>query len=184
MAGHSQFANIKHRKSAQDAKKSKLFTKLRREIIVAARNGLPEIDKNPRLKSAVINAKREGLPKDRIDAAIKSAKGGLLHDNYKNITYEGYACGGVALIVDALTDNRNRTASNLRALLSKFDGSLAESGSVAFMFDRVGKLSFSTVKDTESFFDCAIALGVDDIIEDQHRFHLVCKRDLLFKARL
>ena len=84
------------------------------------------------------------MPKDRIDAAIKSAKGGLLHDNYKNITYEGYACGGVALIVDALTDNRNRTASNLRALLSKFDGSLAESGSVAFMFDRVGMLAHPT----------------------------------------
>ena len=141
MAGHSQFANIMHRKGKQDAKRSKLFSKLAREITVAAKMGLPDPAMNARLRAAILAARVENMPKDNIDRAIKKAPGGD-GENYDEIRYEGYGPGGVALIVEALTDNRNRTASDIRSYFTKAGGNLAETGAVAFMFDRVGVIEF------------------------------------------
>src|SRR6516162_8854091 len=136
MAGHSQFKNIMHRKGRQDAQKSKLFGKLAREITVAAKLGTPDPAMNPRLRAAVVAARQENMPKDNIERAIKKAIGGE-GENYEEIRYEGYGPGGVALIVEALTDNRNRAAGEIRAAFSKYGGALGESNSVAFMFQRV-----------------------------------------------
>src|SRR3984957_11187701 len=137
MAGHSQFANIMHRKGKQDAKRSKLFSKLAREITVAAKLGLPDPNMNARLRAAILAARAENMPKDNIDRAIKKAAGAD-SENYDEIRYEGYGPGGVALIVEALTDNRNRTAGDVRSNFTKAGGALAETGAVSFMFDRVG----------------------------------------------
>ena len=137
MAGHSQFKNIMHRKGRQDAQKSKLFGKLAREITVAAKLGTPDPAMNPRLRAAVVAARQENMPKDNIERAIKKAIGGE-GDNYDEIRYEGYGPGGVAVIVEALTDNRNRAASDIRSYFTKSGGNLGETGSVAFMFDRTG----------------------------------------------
>ena len=133
MAGHSQFANIKHRKGAQDAKRAQKFTKLIREIVVATKQGLPDPEFNSRLRSAIITAKKENLPKDRIDAAIKSASGNNQHNNFEEVVYEGYGPGNIALMIQTLTNNRNRTAAELRHTLSKHNGKLGESGSVSFL---------------------------------------------------
>src|SRR5438876_12457294 len=141
MAGHSQFKNIMHRKGKQDAIRSRLFSKLAREVTVAAKTGLPDPEKNPRLRLAVQNARAENMPKDNIERAIKKALGGDA-DTYEAIRYEGYGPGGVAIIVEALTDNRNRTASDVRSAFSKSGGHLAETGAVAFLFDRVGMVEF------------------------------------------
>src|SRR5690606_15483804 len=134
MAGHSQFKNIMHRKGRQDAVRSKIFSKLAREITVAAKSGMPDPAMNPRLRLAVNNAKAQSMPKDNIERAIKKAMGGE-GDNYDEVRYEGYGPGGVAVIVEALTDNRNRTASNVRAIFSKAGGAMGETNSVSFMFD-------------------------------------------------
>ncbi len=164
MAGHSQFANIKHRKGAQDAKKAKRFTKILREITVAAREGQPDPDFNPRLRNAMIEARANNMPKDRVEAAIKKASSTAATDNFEAIRYEGYGVGGVAIIVEALTDNRNRTASEVRSIFTKMGGSLGETGSVAFMFDHVGIIQFAkTVADEEKIFEAAIESGADDI---------------------
>ena len=133
MAGHSQFKNIMYRKGAQDAKRAKAFTKLIRELTTAARSGLPDPNANPRLRAAVIAARTANMPKDTIERAIKRGAGGAEDANFEEMRYEGYGPGGVAIIVEALTDNRNRTASELRAAFSKHGGSLGESGSVAFL---------------------------------------------------
>jgi YebC/PmpR family DNA-binding regulatory protein len=142
MAGHSKWANIQHRKGRQDAARSKLFSKLAKEITVAAKMGDPDPDKNPRLRLAVKEAKANSVPKDVIDRAIKKSQGGDA-ENYDEIRYEGYGPGGIAVIVEALTDNRNRTASNVRSYFSKFGGNLAETGSVSFMFDRKGEVVYT-----------------------------------------
>src|SRR5215210_6654655 len=141
MAGHSQFKNIMHRKGKQDAIRSKLFSKLAREVTVAAKSGLPDPEKNARLRLAVQNARAENMPKDNIERAIKKALGGDA-ETYESIRYEGYGPGGVAVIVEALTDNRNRTASVVRSTFLKYGGSLGETGSVAFMFNRVGEIVY------------------------------------------
>ena len=141
MAGHSQFKNIMHRKGRQDAMKSKMFGKLAREITVAAKLGTPDPAMNPRLRAAVIAAREENMPKDNIERAIKKAIGGE-GDNYDEIRYEGYGPGGVAIIVEALTDNRNRAASDIRSYFTKSGGNLGETGSVAFMFDRTGIIEY------------------------------------------
>ncbi|WP_017403632.1 YebC/PmpR family DNA-binding transcriptional regulator, partial [Brucella melitensis] len=138
MAGHSQFKNIMHRKGRQDAVRSKMFSKLAREITVAAKQGLPDPAMNPRLRLAIQNAKAQSMPKDNIERAIKKAAGND-GENYDEVRYEGRGPGGVSVIVEALTDNRNRTASNVRAAFTKSGGSLGETGSVSFMFDRVGE---------------------------------------------
>ena len=164
MAGHSQFANIKHRKGAQDAKKAKRFTKILREISVAAKTGNPDPEFNPRLRNAMIEARVNNMPKDRIDAAIKKVGSAVGGDNFEEIRYEGYAAGGIPIIVEALTDNRNRTASEVRSIFTKNGGSLGETNSVSFMFDHVGLIRFDIkISDFDKIFETAIEAGAEDI---------------------
>ncbi len=173
MAGHSQFANIKHRKGAQDAKKAKRFTKILREISVAAKTGQPDPNFNPRLRNALIEARVNNMPKDRIDAAIKKASGGNDTDNFEQIRYEGYGPNGIAIIVEALTDNRNRTASEVRSTFTKAGGALGETGSVGFMFDHVGVIQFEgKVAGEEEMFEAALEVGADEV-ESSADIHVV-----------
>jgi YebC/PmpR family DNA-binding regulatory protein len=168
MAGHSQFKNIMHRKGRQDAMKSKLFGKLAREITVAAKLGTPDPAMNPRLRAAVLAAREENMPKDNIERAIKKAIGGE-GDNYDEIRYEGYGPGGVAIIVEALTDNRNRAASDIRSFFTKSGGNLGETGSVSFMFDRVAIIEYdSSVASDDAMLDAAIEAGADDVISSEN----------------
>ena len=170
MAGHSKWANIQHRKGRQDAARSKLFSKLAKEITVAAKMGDPDPDKNPRLRLAVKEAKASSVPKDVIDRAIKKSQGGDA-ENYDEIRYEGYGPGGIAVIVEALTDNRNRTASNVRSYFSKFGGNMAETGSVSFMFDRKGEVVYGPeAGNADAVFEAAIEAGAEDVesSEDGH----------------
>jgi YebC/PmpR family DNA-binding regulatory protein len=174
MAGHSQFKNIMHRKGKQDAVKSKIFSKLAREITVAAKAGLPDPDANARLRLAIQNARAENMPKDNIERAIKKAMGGDA-ENYDTVRYEGYGPGGVAVIVEALTDNRNRTASNVRSLFTKFGGNLGESGSVAFMFSRVGEIVYPAAKASgDAMLEAAIDAGADDVASDETGHTVIC----------
>jgi YebC/PmpR family DNA-binding regulatory protein len=170
MAGHSKWANIQHRKGRQDAARSKLFSKLSKEITVAAKMGEPDPDKNPRLRLAVKEAKANSMPKDNIDRAIKKAAGGE-GDNYEEIRYEGYGPSGVAIIVEAMTDNRNRTASNIRSTFAKRGGNLGETGSVAFLFDRKGQIVFPASAGSEDeVMEAALEAGAEDVEsgEDGH----------------
>jgi YebC/PmpR family DNA-binding regulatory protein len=167
MAGHSQFKNIMHRKGRQDAAKSKLFGKLAREITVSAKIGLPDPAMNPRLRAAIIAARAENMPKDNIERAIKKAQGGE-GENYEEIRYEGYGPGGVAVIVEVLTDNRNRTAGEVRAAFTKSGGNLAETGAVSFMFDRVGVIEYDAkVANAEAMFEAALEAGADDVVSNE-----------------
>jgi YebC/PmpR family DNA-binding regulatory protein len=167
MAGHSQFKNIMHRKGRQDAQKSKLFGKLAREITVSAKLGTPDPAMNPRLRAAVVAARQENMPKDNIERAIKKALGGE-GDNYDEIRYEGYGPGGVAIIVEALTDNRNRAASDIRSYFTKSGGNLGETGSVAFMFDRTGVIEYdASVASDDAMLDAAIEAGADDVASSE-----------------
>jgi YebC/PmpR family DNA-binding regulatory protein len=168
MAGHSQFKNIMHRKGRQDAMKSKLFGKLAREITVAAKLGTPDPAMNPRLRAAVLAAREENMPKDNIERAIKKAIGGE-GENYDEIRYEGYGPGGVAVIVEALTDNRNRAASDIRSFFTKSGGNLGETGSVSFMFDRTAIIEYdSSVASDDAMLDAAIEAGADDVISSEN----------------
>ena len=163
MAGHSQFKNIMHRKGAADARRSKLFSKLAREITVSAKIGTPDPDMNARLRLAIQNARAENMPKDNIERAIKKATGSDAY-NYEQVRYEGYGPGGVALIVEALTDNRNRTAGAVRSYLTKNGGALGESNSVSFMFDRVGQIVYPASAGTaDEVLEAAIDAGADDV---------------------
>ena len=174
MAGHSQFKNIMHRKGRQDKVRSKLFSKLSKEITVAAKMGLPDVDANPRLRLAVNNAKSLSMPKDNIQRAINKSQAGEGED-YEEVRYEGYGPGGVAVIVEALTDNRNRTASNIRAAFSKFDGNLGESGSVGFMFDRVGEISYKVeAGDADTIMMAAIEAGAEDVQSSDDGHLITC----------
>ena len=170
MAGHSKWANIQHRKGRQDAIRAKLFSKLSKEITVAAKMGDPDPDKNPRLRLAVKEAKSSSVPKDVIDRAIKKSIQGE-GDEYEEIRYEGYGPGGVAVIVEAMTDNRNRTASNVRSTFTKNGGNLGETGSVGFMFERKGEVTYpADVADADTVFEAAIEAGAEDVesSEDGH----------------
>jgi YebC/PmpR family DNA-binding regulatory protein len=174
MAGHSQFKNIMHRKGRQDAVKSKMFSKLAREITVAAKLGTPDPDMNPRLRLAVLAAKAQSMPKDNIQRAINKAAGGDT-ENYEEVRYEGYGPGGVAVIVEALTDNRNRTASNVRAAFTKAGGALGETNSVSFMWDRVGEIVYAAdAGDAEKVMDAAIEAGADDVQSDEEGHTILC----------
>jgi YebC/PmpR family DNA-binding regulatory protein len=167
MAGHSQFKNIMHRKGRQDAQKSKLFGKLAREITVAAKLGTPDPNMNPRLRAAIIAARQENMPKDNIERAVKKALGSD-GENYDEIRYEGYGPGGVAVIVEALTDNRNRAASDIRSFFTKSGGNLGETGSVSFMFDRTGIIEYDrSVADDDAVLDAAIEAGADDVLSGE-----------------
>ena len=170
MAGHSKWANIQHRKGRQDAVRAKLFSKLSKEITVAAKMGDPDPDKNPRLRLVVKEAKSNSMPKENIERAIKKAIGGE-GDAYEEIRYEGYGPNGVAVIVEAMTDNRNRTASNVRSTFSKNGGSLGETGSVGFMFERKGEIIYGAgVGDSDHVMEAAIEAGAEDVesSEDGH----------------
>jgi YebC/PmpR family DNA-binding regulatory protein len=174
MAGHSQFKNIMHRKGRQDKIRSKIFSKLSREITVAAKAGLPDPDANSRLRLAIQNARAENLPKDNIDRAIKKAAGGDAA-NYDAIRYEGYGPGGVAVIVEALTDNRARTAPNVRSYFAKFGGNMGETGSVSFMFNRVGEIIYPAAKATaDAVMEAAIDAGADDAIVEEGKHVVIC----------
>jgi len=170
MAGHSKWANIQHRKGKQDKLRSKMFSKLAKEITVAAKMGDPDPDKNPRLRLAVKEAKASSMPKDNIDRAIRKASGGDA-ENYEEIRYEGYGPSGVAIIVEAMTDNRNRTASNVRSTFTKRGGNLGETGSVSFMFDRKGQVVYPAAAGSEdAVMEAAIEAGAEDVEsgEDGH----------------
>src|SRR4051812_15236493 len=174
MAGHSQFKNIMHRKGRQDAARAKLFAKLAREITTAARGGLPDPDMNPRLRLAVRAARAESMPKDNIERAIKKASGADT-ESYETIRYEGYAPGGVAIIAEALTDNRNRTGGAVRAVFTKYGGNLGATGSVAHMFAHVGEITFPvSAGSADAVLEAAIDAGADDVVSDTDGHVVTC----------
>ena len=182
MAGHSQFKNIMYRKGAQDKKRAKLFAKLAKEITVAAKMGMPEPEHNPRLRAAIQAARAENMPKDNIERAIKKStdQGG---ENYEEMRYEGFGPGGVGVIVEALTDNRNRTASAVRAVFSKNGGNLGETGSVSFMFDQVGQIVYPAEKgEAEAMLEAAIEAGAEDCISGEHGHEFICAPDDLHEV--
>lgn len=179
MAGHSQFKNIMHRKGKQDAVRSKLFSKLGREITVAAKMGLPDPNMNPRLRAAIIAARAENMPKDNIERAIKKAAGAD-GENYDEVRYEGYAPGGVAVIVEALTDNRNRTAGEVRSYFSKAGGALAETGAVSFMFDHVGMIEYQkSIGSEDDVMEGAIEAGADDVVTQDESYEIITSMESL-----
>ncbi|MGP3697757.1 YebC/PmpR family DNA-binding transcriptional regulator [Rhodobacter sp. NSM] len=174
MAGHSKWANIQHRKGKQDKLRSKMFSKLAKEITVAAKMGDPDPDKNPRLRLAVKAAKAVSMPKDVIERAIKKSQGGDAED-YSEIRYEGYGPNGIAIIVETMTDNVNRTASNVRSYFTKFGGNLGTTGSVSFMFDRVGEITYKPeAGDADTVMMAAIEAGADDVESDEDGHWIYC----------
>ncbi|WP_295534952.1 YebC/PmpR family DNA-binding transcriptional regulator [uncultured Thioclava sp.] len=179
MAGHSKWANIQHRKGKQDAARSKMFSKLAKEITVAAKMGDPDPEKNPRLRLAVKAAKSQSMPKDVIDRAIKKSQAGE-GDEYTQIRYEGYGPNGIAIIVEALTDNLNRTASNVRSTFTKCGGNLGTTGSVSFMFDHVGEITYSAeAGDADTVMMAAIEAGAEDVESDDEGHWIYCPMENL-----
>ena len=175
MAGHSQFKNIMFRKGKQDAQRSKLFSKLSREITVAAKQGLPDPNHNPRLRTAILAAKAQSMSKDVIERAIKKSQGGDA-ENYEEVRYEGFGPGGVAIIVEALTDNRNRTASDVRAAFSKYGGALGETGSVSFQFSRVASITYpGNAGDADAMLEAAIDAGADESLSSSEGHEFLCR---------
>jgi YebC/PmpR family DNA-binding regulatory protein len=173
MAGHSKFKNIQHRKGAQDKKRAKIFGRLIKELTVAARSSADPAS-NPRLRTALAAARAANMPKDNIERVLKRAEGGE-GDNFDEIRYEGYGPGGTALIVESMTDNRNRTASEVRAAFSKFGGSLGETGSVSFMFDRVGQMIYpADAADADAMFEAALEAGADNVESDENGHEITC----------
>jgi YebC/PmpR family DNA-binding regulatory protein len=174
MAGHSQFKNIMHRKGRRDAIRAKLFAKFAREITVAAKAGSPDPDMNPRLRLAIQEARAENMPKENIERAIKKAQGGDLA-NYEAVRYEGYAPGGVAVIAEALTDNRNRTGGAVRSVFTKFNGNLGATGSVSHMFNHAGEIVYKPeAGSAEAVLDAAIEAGADDVQSDDNGHVILC----------
>jgi YebC/PmpR family DNA-binding regulatory protein len=172
MAGHSKWANIKHRKAAQDAKRGKIFTKIIREIVVAAKQGGPNPEDNPTLRSVIDKALGANMKRDTIEKAIARGAGNAEGDNYENLTYEGYGPGGVAILVECLTDNKNRTVAEVRHAFSKAGSELGTSGSVAYMFERKGQLIYDANTDEDSLMEAALEAGADDIINHQDSFEV------------
>src|SRR3984885_14128 len=184
MAGHSQFKNIMHRKGAQDARRGRQFAKLIREITVAARQGLPDPAFNPRLRAAMVAARQANMPKDTVDRAIKKATGAGGGDDYAEVRYEGYGPAGVAIIVEALTDNRNRTASDVRAAFNKHGGSLGETNSVSFLFNRVGAIRYPAAAATaDAMLEQAIEAGADDVESTDEGHDVTCAVESFFAVR-
>ncbi|MEH6477275.1 MAG: YebC/PmpR family DNA-binding transcriptional regulator [Sneathiella sp.] len=178
MAGHSQFKNIMHRKGAQDKKRAKIFAKHIRELTVAAKSGLPDPDMNPRLRTAISAARSDNMPKDNIDRAIKRAAGSADGENYDEIRYEGYGPSGVAMIVEALTDNKNRTAAEVRSAFSKSGGALGETGSVGFMFDQVGRIAYAAAEiDADEIFEVALDAGAENVESTDDEHEVTCSRE-------
>ncbi|MDF2782198.1 MAG: hypothetical protein K0S96_2002 [Geminicoccaceae bacterium] len=183
MAGHSQFKNIMHRKGRQDAKRARTFTRLVREVQVAARAGLPDPAANPRLRSALQAARAANVPKDNIERAIRRGSGDE-GESYEEVRYEGYGPGGVALIVETLTDNRNRTAADVRAAFTKLGGALGETGSVAFQFDRIGEIRYpAEAADADAMLEAASEAGAEDCRSSDDGHEIVCAPDDLATVR-
>ena len=174
MAGHSQYKNIMHRKGKQDAMRAKMFAKFAREITVAAKGGTPDPDMNPRLRLAIQAARAENMPKDNIERAVKKASGNDMA-NYEAVRYEGYAPGGVAIMAEALTDNRNRTGGVVRSVFTKYNGNLGSTGSVSHMFSHVGEITYKAEKGSpDTMFEAAIEAGADDVVSDDSTYAIVC----------
>lgn len=183
MAGHSKFKNIMYRKGAQDSKRAKVFSKHAREIYVAAKSGMPDPDKNPRLRTAILAARAVNTPKDNIERAIKKAEGSG-GENYEEVRYEGYGPGGTAVIVEALTDNRNRTASEVRSTFAKHGGNMGESGSVGFMFERMGIIEYSAdAADADTMFEEALEAGAADVTSDEDGHEINCAPEDFARVR-
>jgi len=184
MAGHSQFKNIMYRKGAQDKKRAEVFTKIIRELTTAARSGLPDPAANPRLRAAVLAARQANMPKDTVERAIKRGAGGGADEAYEEVRYEGYGPGGVAVIIEALTDNRNRTASEVRAAFTKVGGALGETNSVSFMFDRMGEISYpATAAGADRMFEAVIEAAADNVESDDERHLVICAPEDLNTVR-
>ncbi len=184
MAGHSKFKNIMHRKGAQDAKRAKVFAKHIRELTVAAKTGMPDPDMNPRLRTAIAAAKAVNMPKDNMERAIKKGAGGGDDTNFDEVRYEGYGPGGVALIVETLTDNRNRTAAEVRSAFTKYGGNLGETGSVGFMFDQVGFVEYPLAAASgDEMFEAALEAGASDVVSSEDGHEIVCAPDDLGTVR-
>lgn len=178
MAGHSAFKNIMHRKGAQDAKRAKIFAKLGREITVAAKQAGGDPDMNPRLRLAIATARAQSMPKANIEKAVQNGLGGGDTSDYVEIRYEGYGPGGVAVIVEALTDNKNRTAGEVRSYFTKCNGNLGETGSVGFMFDRVGQIVFPSAKaSSDAMFEAALDAGASNVESDENLHEITCAPD-------
>ena len=177
MAGHSKFKNIQHRKGAQDKKRAKIFSRLAKEITVAAKMGMPDPDSNPRLRTAILAARAQNMPKDNIERAIKKSADAD-GENYDEVRYEGFGPGGIGVIVETLTDNRNRTASDVRSTFSKSGGNMGETGSVSFMFDRVGSIEYGPdAADAETVFEAAIEAGAEDVVSGEDGHEIICSME-------
>jgi len=177
MAGHSKFKNIQHRKGAQDKKRAKIFSRLAKEITVAAKMGMPDPDSNPRLRTAILAARAQNMPKDNIERAIKKSADAD-GENYDEVRYEGFGPGGIGVIVETLTDNRNRTASDVRSTFSKSGGNMGETGSVSFMFDRVGSIEYGPdAADAETVFEAAIEAGAEDVASGEDGHEIICSME-------
>jgi len=184
MAGHSQFKNIMHRKGAQDAKRARAFAKLIREITVAARQGLPDPASNPRLRAAMTAARQANMTRDTIERAIKKATGAGSGDDYVEVRYEGYGPAGVAVIVEALTDNRNRTASDIRSAFAKHGGALGETNSVSFLFNRLGAIRYpAATASADAMLEAAIEAGAEDVVSDAEAHEITCAIEDFFAVR-
>jgi YebC/PmpR family DNA-binding regulatory protein len=184
MAGHSQFKNIMHRKGAQDVRRAKIFTKLIREITVAARTGLPDPNSNPRLRSAIGAARNANMPRDTIERAIRRGTGQDGGANYEEVRYEGYGPGGVAMIVEALTDNRNRTAADIRSAFSKAGGALGETNSVSFQFERIGEIAYpAAAASADTMFEAALEAGAQNVESDTQAHRVTTSFDDFNAAR-
>ena len=184
MAGHSHVKNVMHRKGAQDARRGRAFAKLIREITVAARQGLPDPAANARLRAAVTTAFKQNMTRDTVDRAIKKASGAAAGEDYTDVRYEGYGPAGVAVIVETLTDNRNRTASDVRSAFSKYGGALGETNSVSFMFQRMGVVTYKPEAATpDAMLDAAIEAGADDVVSGADGHEVTCGTDSLFAVR-
>ena len=182
MAGHSKWANIKHKKAAQDAKKGKVFTKIIKELTIVSRDGGSDPDSNPRLRQAISLAKSANMPNDTIDRAIKKGAGELDGINYEEILYEGYGPGGIAIIMNALTDNRNRTVAEIRHLMNKYGGNLGEAGSVSWMFRHEGQIIIdATSINEDTFIENVIDLEIEDLQTKQYEFTILTKPSNLFQ---
>ena len=177
MAGHSKFKNIQHRKGAQDKKRAKIFSRLAKEITVAAKMGMPDPDSNPRLRTAILAARAQNMPKDNIERAIKKSADAD-GESYDEVRYEGFGPGGIGVIVETLTDNRNRTASDVRSTFSKSGGNMGETGSVSFMFDRVGSIEYGPdAADAETVFEAAIEAGAEDVVSGEDGHEIICSME-------
>ncbi len=183
MSGHNKWSTIKHKKGAADAKRGKVFTKIIKELTVAAKMGGADPDANPRLRTAIDKAKSENMPKDNIERAIKKGSGELEGVNYEETTYEGYGPGGVAVLVEVMTDNRNRTVSDVRSIFSKCNGNMGEAGCVAWLFDKKGLIVYSKDTDFDALFEAALEAGADDVVDEEGQIEVVTDPSAFIEVR-